>query len=138
MKINFQFKEVNKAHKILSDVSKKEIYDKHGSLGLHIAENFGEENVKFYFMLSSWWMKAICGTLCIITGCCCCCCCLCCCNCCCGKCAPKVEEEDVSLFVQRLCGVTDCFISSFGNRSLMLRIWQPKKTRSPVEVMGLL
>jgi len=89
-----KFKDVNKAHKILSDPSKKEIYDKHGSLGLHIAENFGEENVKYYFMLSSLWCKALCGICCILTGCYCLCCCLCCCNCCCGKCAPKVEEED--------------------------------------------
>lgn len=39
----FQFKEVNHAHSILSDPSKREIYDKYGSMGLYIAEQFGEE-----------------------------------------------------------------------------------------------
>lgn len=48
-----------------------------------------------YFMLSSWWCKALCGVCCIITGCYFCCCCLCCCNCCCGRCAPKIEEDDI-------------------------------------------
>ena len=41
--IFFQFKEVNHAHSILSDPSKREIYDKYGSMGLYIAEQFGEE-----------------------------------------------------------------------------------------------
>ena len=41
--IIFQFKEVNHAHSILSDPSKREIYDKYGSMGLYIAEQFGEE-----------------------------------------------------------------------------------------------
>jgi len=90
-----KFKDINKAHKILSDPDKKRIYDQHGSLGLHIAENFGEENVKYYFMLSSWWCKAIFGISCILTGCYCCCCLCCCCNCCCGRCAPKIDEEDI-------------------------------------------
>lgn len=39
----FQFKEVNHAHSILSDPGKREIYDKYGSMGLYIAEQFGEE-----------------------------------------------------------------------------------------------
>ena len=38
-----QFKEVNHAHSILSDPGKREIYDKYGSMGLYIAEQFGEE-----------------------------------------------------------------------------------------------
>ncbi|OBS58646.1 hypothetical protein A6R68_10229, partial [Neotoma lepida] len=50
-----KFKEINNAHIILTDVSKRNIYDKYGSLGLYVAEQFGEENVNTYFMLSSWW-----------------------------------------------------------------------------------
>ncbi|XP_072007912.1 dnaJ homolog subfamily C member 5B isoform X2 [Engystomops pustulosus] len=83
------FKEINNAHSILSDTSKRNIYDKYGSLGLYVAEQFGEENVNTYFMLSSWWAKglfAICG---LLTGCYFCCCLCCCCNCCFGKCKPK-------------------------------------------------
>jgi len=90
-----KFKQINHAHTILSDPSKKEIYDRYGSMGLYIAEQFGEENVKTYFMLSSGWCKGLmifCG---IITGCYFCCCCFCfCCNFCCGKYKHVVEEED--------------------------------------------
>ncbi|OCT74779.1 dnaJ homolog subfamily C member 5 [Xenopus laevis] len=94
------FKEINNAHAILSDVSKRNIYDKYGSLGLYVAEQFGEENVNAYFMLSSWWAKglfAICG---ILTGCYFCCCLCCCCNCCFGKCKPSPPGgEDYECYV---------------------------------------
>lgn len=52
-----RFKEINNAHTILTDTSKRNIYDKYGSLGLYVAEQFGDENVNTYFMLSSWWAK---------------------------------------------------------------------------------
>lgn len=52
-----KFKEINNAHTILTDTSKRNIYDKYGSLGLYVAEQFGDENVNTYFMLSSWWAK---------------------------------------------------------------------------------
>lgn len=52
-----KFKEINNAHTILTDNSKRNIYDKYGSLGLYVAEQFGDENVNTYFMLSSWWAK---------------------------------------------------------------------------------
>lgn len=52
-----KFKEINNAHAILTDISKRSIYDKYGSLGLYVAEQFGDENVNTYFMLSSWWAK---------------------------------------------------------------------------------
>ncbi|KAK2500272.1 hypothetical protein MC885_013525 [Smutsia gigantea] len=57
-----KFKEINKAHTILTDMSKRNIYDKNGSLGLYVAEQFGDENVNTYFMLSSWWAKSLHGT----------------------------------------------------------------------------
>lgn len=52
-----KFKEINNAHAILTDATKRNIYDKYGSLGLYVAEQFGEENVNTYFVLSSWWAK---------------------------------------------------------------------------------
>uniref|UniRef100_A0A1A9UFT8 J domain-containing protein n=1 Tax=Glossina austeni TaxID=7395 RepID=A0A1A9UFT8_GLOAU len=48
-----KFKEVNRAHSILSDQTKRNIYDNYGSLGLYIAEQFGEENVNAYFVVTS-------------------------------------------------------------------------------------
>lgn len=88
-----KFKEVNHANSILSDSTKRNIYDNYGSLGLYIAEQFGEENVNTYFLVTSGWCKALfigCG---IITGCYFCCCCCCCFNFCCGKCRPKAPDE---------------------------------------------
>uniref|UniRef100_A0A8D3DCE9 DnaJ homolog subfamily C member 5 n=1 Tax=Scophthalmus maximus TaxID=52904 RepID=A0A8D3DCE9_SCOMX len=84
-----KFKEINNAHSILADATKKNIYDKYGSLGLYVAEQFGEENVNTYFVLSSWWAKALFVFCCLTTGCYFCCCLCCCCNCCCGKCKPR-------------------------------------------------
>lgn len=52
-KLSLQFKEVNRAHSILSDQTKRNIYDSYGSLGLYIAEQFGEENVNAYFVVTS-------------------------------------------------------------------------------------
>lgn len=52
-----KFKELNNAHAILSDLTKRNIYDSYGSLGLYVAQQFGEDNVNAYFMLSTWWAK---------------------------------------------------------------------------------
>jgi len=106
----------------LTDPSKRNIYDNYGSLGLYIAEQFGEENVNAYFFVTSKWCKVcvnfnwffciivctvdisislifnyyfqalIIGS-CVITGCCCCFCCCCCCNFCFGKFKPNVPED---------------------------------------------
>nr|CAH7756661.1 unnamed protein product [Callosobruchus chinensis] len=54
-----KFKEVNRAHSILSDATKRNIYDNYGSLGLYIAEQFGEENVNAYFVVTSTWCKVL-------------------------------------------------------------------------------
>jgi len=89
-----KFKAINHAHEILSDHSKREIYDRYGPMGLYIAEQFGEENVKTYFMLSTGWCKGLmiaCGVL--TCGYFCCCCFCFCCNFCCGKYKHVVEEE---------------------------------------------
>lgn len=88
-----KFKDINRAHSILSDLTKRNIYDNYGSLGLYIAEQFGEENVNTYFVLTSGWCKfffVFCG---VITGCYLCCCFCCCCNFCCGKCKPPPPED---------------------------------------------
>ncbi|XP_033219413.1 dnaJ homolog subfamily C member 5-like isoform X3 [Belonocnema kinseyi] len=88
-----KFKEINRARAILCDLTKRNIYDNYGSLGLYAAEQFGEENVNAYFVITSKWTKAFfvfCG---IITGCYCCCCFCCCCNFCCGKCKPAPPED---------------------------------------------
>lgn len=52
-----KFKEVNAAHAVLSDHGKRNIYDAYGSLGLYVAQQFGEDNVNAYFMLTTWWAK---------------------------------------------------------------------------------
>ncbi|XP_052241499.1 dnaJ homolog subfamily C member 5-like isoform X2 [Dreissena polymorpha] len=89
-----KFKEINHAHKVLTDNTKRGIYDRYGSLGLYAADMVGDENVNTYLVLTSGWCKAFvifCG---VITGCYCCCCCCCCCNFCCGKYKPKDEDDD--------------------------------------------
>ncbi|XP_012260257.1 dnaJ homolog subfamily C member 5 isoform X2 [Athalia rosae] len=88
-----KFKEINRAHAILTDLTKRNIYDNYGSLGLYVAEQFGEENVNAYFVVTSGWCKAIFLVCSIITGCYCCCCCCFCCNFCCGKCKPAQPED---------------------------------------------
>jgi DnaJ family protein C protein 5 len=88
-----KFQEVNHANRILSDPRKREVYDRYGSLGLYVCEQFGEDNVNTYFLLTSPWCKGlfiVCG---LLTGCYLCCCCCCCCNFCCGKCRPHSAEE---------------------------------------------
>ena len=52
-----QFKEINRARAILCDLTKRNIYDNYGSLGLYAAEQFGEENVNAYFVITSKWTK---------------------------------------------------------------------------------
>ncbi|GAA6223257.1 dnaJ homolog subfamily C member 5-like isoform X1 [Lates japonicus] len=85
-----RFKEINNANSILSDENKRKIYDEFGSMGLYVAEQFGDESVKYYFLMTKCWFKALmvcCG---IFT----CCCCFCCCCFCCGKMKSSEEEEN--------------------------------------------
>uniref|UniRef100_K7FDV1 J domain-containing protein n=1 Tax=Pelodiscus sinensis TaxID=13735 RepID=K7FDV1_PELSI len=86
--------EINNANATLSDENKRRIYDESGSMGLYVAEQFGEESVKYYFLMSKWWFKAL-AVCCGLFTCCCCCCCCC---FCCGKCRPP-EEEDAYKYV---------------------------------------
>ena len=52
-----QFQEINHAYSVLNDPTKRNIYDRYGSLGLYMAEQIGEENVNAYFLLTSAWCK---------------------------------------------------------------------------------
>lgn len=52
-----KFKEINNANATLNDENKWKIYDEYGSMGLYVAEQFGEESVKYYFLMSKWWFK---------------------------------------------------------------------------------
>ncbi len=52
-----KFKEINNANTILNDDTKRQIYDQYGSMGLYIADQFGEESVKYYFLMSKCWFK---------------------------------------------------------------------------------
>lgn len=52
-----KFKEINNANSILNDETKRKIYDEYGSMGLYVSEQFGEESVKYYFLMSKWWFK---------------------------------------------------------------------------------
>lgn len=89
-----RFKEINAAHAVLSDQTKRRIYDTHGSRGLLVAETVGEENVNTYFVLTSGWFKALFLFVGMLTGCYLCCCCFCGFYFCFGKCQPKDESGD--------------------------------------------
>lgn len=86
-----KFKEINNANATLSDENKRKIYDEYGSLGLYVADQFGEESVKYYFLMSKCWFKALVVCCSIFT----CCCCFCCCCFCCGKCKAPEDEDFV-------------------------------------------
>jgi len=48
---------INAANSILSDENKRRIYDEYGSMGLYVAEQFGDDSVKYYFLMSKCWFK---------------------------------------------------------------------------------
>lgn len=85
-----KFKEINNANSILNDENKRRVYDQYGSMGLYVSEQFGEESVKVYFLMSKWWFKTF-VVCCTLFSCCCCCCCCC---FCCGKCKPPEDDEN--------------------------------------------
>ncbi|KAG1654483.1 DnaJ subfamily C member 5 [Nymphon striatum] len=51
------FKDINYANSVLSDPTKRNIYDNYGSVGLYIAEQFGPQHVDLYFTMNSSWFK---------------------------------------------------------------------------------
>lgn len=52
-----KFKEINNANSILNDENKRRVYDEYGSMGLYVSEQFGEDSVKYYVLMSKWWFK---------------------------------------------------------------------------------
>ncbi|KAG7465704.1 hypothetical protein MATL_G00156400 [Megalops atlanticus] len=84
-----KFKEINNANSILNDETKRNIYDEYGSMGLYVADQFGEESVKYYFLMSKCWFKTLVVCCSIFT----CCCCFCCCCFCCGRCKPPEDNN---------------------------------------------
>lgn len=90
-----KFKRINHAHGILTDEKKKEVYDKYGSFGLRIHEQFGDEVIDYIMMFSSKWFQCLFWSCGILTGCFfgCCCCCCCCCFCC-GFCKPPSADDE--------------------------------------------
>ncbi|KAJ8298749.1 hypothetical protein KUTeg_022809 [Tegillarca granosa] len=52
-----KFKEISKAHTVLTDTTKRGIYDRYGSMGIYLADQIGEENVNAYLVLTSGWCK---------------------------------------------------------------------------------
>ena len=54
---HLQFKKINHANHILSDEKKRALYDKYGSFGLHIAEQFGDDVVETLMMFRSKWFQ---------------------------------------------------------------------------------
>jgi len=63
MSVVMQFQEVNHANSVLGDTVKRNIYDRYGSIGIYVAEQFGEENVNTYFVLTSPWCKVLADVL---------------------------------------------------------------------------
>jgi len=91
-----KFKEVNRAHKILSDEEKRKIYDDYGSMGLELADQIGTENVAMFMKLQTPAAKCAMFLVFCLTGCCCgCfCCCIFCCGFCFGRCKPRAPDDD--------------------------------------------
>lgn len=49
-----KFREITYAYSILNDENKRAIYDEYGSIGLAMANQFGDENIRIRL---PWWLK---------------------------------------------------------------------------------
>uniref|UniRef100_A0A5K3FQH6 J domain-containing protein n=1 Tax=Mesocestoides corti TaxID=53468 RepID=A0A5K3FQH6_MESCO len=83
-----KFAELNRANMILTDDTKKQIYDKYGSYGIYISEKLGDETAMMYLPLTNPCLKCLFLSCFFLTGCCCC---FCCCFCC--ACCRKMPED---------------------------------------------
>lgn len=51
------FKQINYANSVLTDHTKRKIYDAYGSMGLQLASQIGEERFGTYLLLQKPWAK---------------------------------------------------------------------------------
>lgn len=90
-----KFKEINHANAILSNPSKRRVYDEYGEVGLKLMEQFGDDDTIMRLAFKPWfkWTFIFCG---LATCCCffCCCGCMFCCNCCCNFCCGKFKPQE--------------------------------------------
>eukprot|EP00057_Strongylocentrotus_purpuratus_P019619 XP_011674093.1 PREDICTED: cysteine string protein-like [Strongylocentrotus purpuratus] len=93
--------EINRAHRILTDENKRQVYDKYGTLGLYLVDNFGDADDEENDSCIDSKCFMITAIICFVaTGCCCCCCCFFCFWGCCGRfrqCVPDLDDEDGDL-----------------------------------------
>jgi len=89
-----RFREIGRAHYILTS-TRRDIYDRHGSEGIYMAETYGEGPARYYYRFQNPFAVLL-FFLCGLLTCCYCCCCgfCCCCNFCCGRCRPDRFEEE--------------------------------------------
>ena len=121
------FKEINYANNVLSNASKRAVYDAYGPMGLKMMDQIGEDRIPVFMLAQSRWAKVgvplsihdlqfifiACG---LLTGCYCCCCCCCCCNCCCGKLRPKMDDEHEQYEPAAFSGGTSANNTPFAQR----------------------
>jgi len=88
-----KFIQASEAYSVLSDPKKKEVYDKFGSLGIHVGELVGYNKVERYLTKRSAGYKFTSVMMFLLTGCCFCCCCYFCFCFCCGLCLPKRDSK---------------------------------------------
>ncbi|XP_063724237.1 dnaJ homolog subfamily C member 5B-like [Symsagittifera roscoffensis] len=88
-----KFVQVSEAYAVLSDPKKKEVYDKFGSLGIHVGQLVGYNKVEKYLTKRSAGYKFTTVMIFLLTGCCFCCCCYFCFCFCCGLCLPKRDTK---------------------------------------------
>ncbi|KAL3088864.1 hypothetical protein niasHS_009156 [Heterodera schachtii] len=90
-----KFQDINYANAVLSNPTKRQIYDRYGEMGLKMMQQFGEENMSL--ALRPWLKWLICIIAVLTCGCfCCCCCCFGCFKCCCNFCFGACKPEDAS------------------------------------------
>ncbi|KRY12079.1 Cysteine string protein, partial [Trichinella patagoniensis] len=90
--VSEKFKEISRANAILSDESKRKIYDSLGHVGIQIAETFGDSRLASVFLTSKIFRIAMLCFGVLTCGYFCCCCCWFCCNFCCGRYKPSDED----------------------------------------------
>ncbi|KAI0985912.1 hypothetical protein GJ496_007954 [Pomphorhynchus laevis] len=92
---NDKIREINYAHLILKDPTKRKIYDQYGNMGLNMMNQIGEENMSIFLIsqnpLFKWTVLGLFFLSCCCYGCFCCCGCFC--NFCCGKCVPTLVKQ---------------------------------------------